>query len=363
MHDVNNANGAFENINQVELQNQPDTYLQTQLNKLRTDQYINSEKQIERSRDDLHKQIRSLSDEDCKSLVYVDNVLYGNGHLNIDLDISSYRAILISKFNQLQSPIEYYTSLVMYKINNHLPEAKLKWLKDDLRSAIFMYYVVLDPSKNKALRGEEELVNEVVKYFKYEIISFNCKQFLRLPRWSKKRTVDNTYLIGRFEGVKLYYLNNRIKDKSIGWLDPNNSAQINWAYAYITDDKRWHIILDGSFFPVSDRDKYNLILASLDILNDDSYEGCDVINDEIVVNQKKTESKTLGLSARDYVLTTMKNAWDKYSSSNSNDSGNEFKIYQKNKEKIDALASADSTSPNKLLNKVIVEAYDEKFKK
>lgn len=319
MHDVNNANGAFENINQVALQNQPDPYLQTQLNKLRTDQLINGEKQIYRSLDDFNKEIRSLSDEECKSLVYVNNVIHGNGHLNIDLDISSYRAILISEFQKSPSPIEHYNSLVTYKINHHLPEAKLKWLKDDLRSAIFMYYVVFDPSKNKALRGEEELVNEVVKYFKYEIMSFNYNPFLRLPRWSsKKRTVDNTYLIGHFESVKLYYLCNRIKDKSIGWLDPNDSAQINWAYAYITDDKRWHIILDGSFFPVSDRDKYNLILASLDILNDNRYEGCDVINDEVVVNQKKTESKTLGLSARDYVLTTMKNAWDKYSSSNSN---------------------------------------------
>lgn len=363
MTDDTYTNEVPENTSQVAIQNQPNPYFQTQLNKLMTDQFINGVKQGTRSYDDFYKEIRTLSDEECKSLVYVNNLIYGNSHLNIDLDISAYRAILISEFKKMQYPIQHYDYLVKCKINNHLPEAQLKWLKEDLRGAMFMYYLAFDQGKTKALRGEEELVNDVVRYFKYEIMSFNNNLLFPLPQWSKEYIADRSFLIGRFEAIKSYYLRNRTKDKSISWLDPNNSIQINWAHEYITDDKRRYVILNDIFFPVSDRDKYNLILASLDILDNARYKGTDVVNGDMVVNQKKTESGTLGLSARGYVLNTMKNAWDKYSSSNSNESGEEFKIYQKNKGKLDTLANTESTSPNKLLNKMIVEAHDEKFKK
>ena len=364
MNDVAKTNKISENLDQVALQNQPNPYLQTQLNKLMTDQFISDVKQGRRSYDDFYKEIRSLSDEECRGLVYVHNVMYGNSDINIDLDISAYRAILTSEFKKLQFPIEHYNSLVMYKINSHLPEVNLKWLKDDLRSAIFMYYVVSGQEKIKALIGGEDLVNNVVRYFKYEILSFNLKLLLfTLPQWSKEYIVDNTILVGHFESIKAYYLRNRMTPKDIGWLDSNDSVQINWAYEYITDEKRYCIILHDTFFPISDRDKYNLILASLDILDNTRYEGFDFINNDIVVNLKKTESKTLGLSERDRILNTMKNAWDKYSSSNRNESGNEVKINQKNKDKLEALSSADSTSSEKFLNRMIVEIHDKKFKK
>ncbi len=362
MDDVNNTNEVLEKTSQVTLQNQQDPYLQMQLNKLMTDQFINDVKQGRKNYDDFYKTIRTLSDEECKSLVYIDNVIHGHSHLNIDLDMSAYRAILISRFQAMPFPIQHYNHLLMYKINTHLPEAQLKWLKDDLRSAIFMYYLMFDQGKNKAVRGEEELVNNVVRYFKYEILSFNLDLLFILPQWSKKYIPDHTFLIGRFEAVKSYYMRNRINNKSISWLDPNNSIQVNWAYEYLTDDKRRHIILDDKFFPVTDSDKYSLILASLDIMDNARYEGIDFISNDIVENQKKMESRALGLSARDYVLNTMKNAWDKYSKSNSDEDGNEVKIYQKSKEKLQMLAKTNSTSERTIVKNLIDEAYDENLK-
>ena len=87
------------------------------------------------------------------------------------------------------------------------------------------------------------------------------------------------------------------RTENYDWIEHTNDKTIDWIYKYLSRKGHEHIILKGIFFPENNQEKYELILASLDVLSN-------VADPSIGTKIKKY------FSQRAYVLYSMKKAWD-----------------------------------------------------
>lgn len=351
---------SISRLNQ-ELLNQANAYHLAQQYKFNTDLYFYHLNQNWKNSEDFYKTIGRFNEEECKSLVFAHNMYLGNLSANIDLDKGAFKSILLSIFKSQQYPIPYFHELMRFKINNQLPDSLLNWIKDDLRSALHIAYLVQGILYNKTMVGGNELVAHILNYLKYEIIHFNYIPLI-LPYYANHVDVNSYPLIGTIETVKSNYFRNRT-DREIKWLKDDDSNQIEWAYNYLSSDKRDYLVLQNIFIPTSLEDKYNLILASLDVLSNVEY-TYETYTQDININDSTIDLESIAeISYRAKIIENMKDAWNKFSASNKNEDLSEVKIYKKNQDQLDSIMKIRGTTATKVINQLVEDDYKKKFNK
>ncbi|MGP5549881.1 hypothetical protein ACTXNE_04205 [Psychrobacter namhaensis] len=353
-------NQPLPSLNQ-EVLNQANAYFLAQQHKFNTDLYFYHAKQNWKNHEDFYKTIGSFNEEDCKSLVFAHNVYLGNLSANIEFDKGAFKSTLISIFKSQPYPIPYFHELMRFKINNQLPDSSLNWIKGDLRNALHIAYLVQDIFHNKTMVGGNELVSHISNYLKYEVMHFNYIPFT-LPYYAHYVVENNLPLIGRIETIKSVYFRNRT-DREIKWLKGDDSEQVEWAYNYLSSEKRDHLILQNAFIPSSLEDKYSLILASLDVLSNAKY-TYEAFTQNIDMSDPTVDLESIPeISHRTKIIENMKDAWSKFSASNKNEDLSEVKIYKKNQDQLDSIMKAKGTTANKVISQIIENEYKKVFNK
>lgn len=349
------------NTNQ-EILNQANQYHYARQLKYNTDTQFDSQKQYIKHLESFYRTIQNLNEDECKSLVFAYNSYFGIKPPDSQLDKGSYKSFLVKIFEMQQNPIKFYDELMQFKTNNQLPDSLLGWLKEDLRSALHFAYLVRHTLSNKALVGGKELVNYILHYLKYEVTHFNDTN-IEFPDYANDVYLDEHPLIGKFETVKSHYFSNRAK-KEIDWLEGDNSDQIEWAYNYLSSDKRDYLILQNIFIPVSLEDKYNLILASLDVLSNVKY-TYETVTRDIDISDPTIDFETIPeISYRAKVIENMKDAWAKFSASNKNEDLSEVNIYKKSQDQLDAIMKIKgTTATKKVMSQLIQDEHNRIFNK
>lgn len=328
----------------------------------KADEYIKEAKFYSKSIEVFYSDLQKLNDNDAKSLLYARNILDESSLENISLDSGDYRNLLIEYLKSVDDPLSKYRELILYKIDNMLPEKYLDWFKNDLRCSLFLAYLVKDSIFISAYKGKDELISVVTDYLRYEIQLFIEVYPQNFPDYEvdykgvgEHKTIDILY-------VKSTYLKNRSKSKDLKWIDPSNQYQIDWAYNYLSEEKRSYIILEDIFFPQTNEEKYELIVASLDILS--NVEGSDTKSLSILKKRKEdTKIISRDKSERIDVIERMRKAWVQLGCDTKN-SKDKFvlNITDKNKKKLFELAKNVNQTPNKFINQTIEGLHRENFK-
>ena len=349
------------NLNQ-ELSNQANAYHLAQQYKFNTDLYFHHQKQNWKNLEDFYKTVERFNEDECKSLVFAHNMYIGNTTANIDLDMGSFKPILLNVFKNQHYPIQYFHELMRFKINNQLPNISLKWVKDNLRCALYVAYLIQIILHNKSLVGGDELVSYISNYLKYEISHFNYTQ-INLPLYSHYDDTNSQLLVWRIERIKSDYFRNRT-DREIAWFKNDDSNQIEWAYNYLSSEKRDYLILKGIFIVVSLEDKYNLILASLDVLSNVDY-TYEIFTKNIDTSDPNFDFETIPeISYRAKVIENMKEAWAKFSASKKNEDLSEVSIYKKSQDQLDAIMKIKgTTATKKVMSQLIQDEHNRIFNK
>lgn len=353
-------NQSLDRLNQ-ELLNKANAYHLAQQYKFNTDLYFYHLNQNWKDLEDFYKTIGHFNEDECKSLVFANNMYWGNASANMEWDKGAFKSILISIFKSQPYPIPYFHELMRFKINNQLPDSSLNWIKGDLRNALHIAYLVQDIFHNKTMVGGNELVSHISNYLKYEVMHFNYIPFT-LPYYAHYVVENNLPLIGRIETIKSVYFRNRT-DREIKWLKGDDSEQVEWAYNYLSSEKRDHLILQNAFIPSSLEDKYSLILASLDVLSNAKY-TYEAFTQNIDMSDPTVDLESIPeISHRTKIIENMKDAWSKFSASNKNEDLSEVKIYKKNQDQLDSIMKIRGTTATKVINQLVEDYYKKKFNK
>ncbi len=170
-----------------------------------------------------------------------------------------------------------------------------------------------------------------------------------MPTYSLMRNREGEWKTVDILFVKSAYFKNRLDyGDDIDWIDATNAQQINWIYMYLNNENRQHIILNKVFFPQSIEEKYELILASLDVLS--NVESPDI-----------GTKKNKGFSRRGYTLYSMKKAWNGQKSYEvkSEVGDGKIKVYKPNQSKLEALIAFSGFTANQIINNSIEQMYDQ----
>lgn len=353
-------NQSLDRLNQ-ELLNKANAYHLAQQYKFNTDLYFYHLNQNWKDLEDFYKTIGHFNEDECKSLVFANNMYWGNASANMEWDKGAFKSILISIFKSQPYPIQHFHELMRFKINNQLPDSSLNWIKGDLRNALHIAYLVQDFLYDKTMVGGNELVSHISNYLKYEVMHFNYIP-LTLPYYAHYVVENNLPLIWRIETIKSVYFRNRT-DREIKWLKGDDSEQVEWAYNYLSSEKRDHLILQNAFIPSSLEDKYSLILASLDVLSNAKY-TYEAFTQNIDMSDPTVDLESIPeISHRTKIIENMKDAWSKFSASNKNEDLSEVKIYKKNQDQLDSIMKIRGTTATKVINQLVEDDYKKKFNK
>lgn len=298
---------------------------------------------------EFYTSLRKMDDLDAKSLLYIKNFLISRSWENISLDRDDYKNMLIIYLKSCDKPLAKFNELITYKINNFLPEEYLGWFKNDLRCSLFIAYLLGEWMENEAFKGREELLDDVTNFLRYNIHIFIVNYAKNMPTYSLMRNREGEWKTVDILFVKSAYFKNRLDyGDDIDWIDATNGHQINWIYMYLNNENRQHIILNKVFFPQSLEEKYELILASLDVLSN-------VKSSNIGTKNNK------GFSLRSYTLYSMKKAWDGQKSYEikSKVGDGKIKVYKPNQSKLEALIAFSDFTANQIINNSIEQMYDQ----
>lgn len=252
---------------------------------------------------------------------------------------------MISRLKIWQSPIDRYNFLIQRKAESQLPEKYLEWFKDDLRCALVLTSLISHLLSNEAYKGKEELINAITDFLRYNIAYFNSN--IDTNRFYLEGTIrSGDWKVSYLLPFKSAYLKNRTQDKDLRWLKSFDDEQVEWAYNYLDSVKGKSILLQGIFFPETIEEKYELILAHLDMLSN-------IESPDIGTKKNKDFSK------RSYTIYSMKKAWEgqkNYSQKKQIDNG-QIKIYKKNQDKLKALMTFSGFTANQIINKSIEQMH------
>ena len=298
---------------------------------------------------EFYTSLTKMDDLDAKSLLYIKNFLISRSWENISLDTDDYKNMLIMYLKNCDNPLVKFNELITYKINNLLPEEYLDWFKNDLRCSLFIAHLLGEWMQIKAFKGRDELLDDVANFLRYNIHVFIVNYAKNMPTYSLTIKRQGEWKTVDILSVKSAYFKNRLDyEDDIDWIDATNAQQINWIYKYLNNENRQHIILNKVFFPQNLEEKYELILASLDVLSN-------VKSSNIGTKNNK------GFSLRSYTLYSMKKAWDGQKSYEvkSKVSDGKIKVYKSNQSKLEALMAFSGFTANQFINNSIEAMYDE----
>lgn len=357
---TSNQTQLNNNLSQ-EIIDQANAYFLAQQYKHSTDLYFYHLKQNWKTLEEFYKTVDRFNEDDCKSLVCAHNMYLGYAPPNMEQDKGVFKSILVNIFKSQPYPIEYFHSLIQFKINNQLPDSSLIWIKENLRNSLHIAYLIQSALSNRSFYGGGELSTYILNYLKYEEIYLKNININYLYYSNNVGTRDNSF-VSYIEAVKAHYFKNRT-DREINWLKGDDGNQIEWAYNYLSSEKRDYLILQNIFIPTTLEDKYNLILASLDVLPNIDY-SYEIINKKINANDPIIDFDALPkISYRDKVIENMKDAWGKFSASSKNEDLNEIKVYKKDRDQLEDLMKAKGLTANKVISQMIKNEHEKNFKK
>ena len=146
------------------------------------------------------------------------------------------------------------------------------------------------------------------------------------------------------------------------WLKSDDTTQIEWAYNYLYSEKRDYLILQNIFIPITSKDKYDLILASLDVLPNADY-TYEFFTNNIDLSNASTDFESIPkISYRAKVTENMKDAWNKFSSANKNDELKQVKIYKKNHDHLHSILKVKGGNADKVISQLVEDEYNKLFK-
>ncbi|MBB3107400.1 hypothetical protein FHS24_001925 [Psychrobacter luti] len=336
---VDNPNPVFDQSTQQ--------YISSKIIRFVGDEYIRDVKNQKRSIEDFHKGLSKIGESDAKSLLYIKNYFQGRSWENISFDGDDYANQLIFHLKYCDNPLEEFNNLVRYKIDNILPETYLEWFKNDLRCSLFLAHLINHLMVHEAYKGRQELIQAVADFLRYNIYFFNNEYMGNLPHYSLVLQRYGDQRTASIETVKSVYLKNRTEN--FDWIDPKNDQMIDWSYKYLCGKGREYIILKGIFFPENTQEKYELILASLDVLSN--------VDDRSIGTKNKK-----GFSLRAYVLFSMEKAWrsqKQYAKERPSSENDSVKIYKPNIPKLEALMAYSGLTLKQMVNNSIEQMYDQ----
>lgn len=347
VHNVYPANPVFvDNPNPV-FDPATGQYISSKIIRFVADEYIRDVKNNKRTIEDFYKGLSKIGESDARSLLYISNILQGRSWENISFDSDDYGNQLIFHLKNCNNPLEEFNNLVRRKIDTVLPETYLEWFKNDLRCSLFLAHLINYSIVDKVYKGRQELIQAVANILRYEIHIFINEYRKNLPNYSLIVQEKGDRRTAYIESVKSIYLKNRTEN--FDWIDPKNDQMIDWSYKYLCGKGREYIILKGIFVPENTQEKYELILASLDVLSN--------VDDPSIGTKNKK-----GFSLRAYVLFSMEKAWrsqKQYANKNPSSENDSVKIYKQNIPKLEALMAYSGLTLKQMVNNSIEQMYDQ----
>lgn len=298
-------------------------------------------------RDVIYKKLKKLGVDSAKQLLFYESILMNNGRFFIEFDEEDTYNFLTDKIMLEPNPISKLDYLVSIKTYGSIPDSFLNWFSNDLRAGIYFSSFVSFDWFDGSLYGEAEFlywIKSIIKVSKLTVenninidINISNNQYLR------ENNIKNLVL------MKKNYLNTRTKIKKMKWLDEADAEQIDWAYEYLIDNGI--VVFNGNFFPKTVKDKYNVVLAKIDLANDEKIE-------REILNGKNT----LAFTQRGFCIYKMRKAWNSILGTRKKAEQKDKRSITVNQSNYDKLLKLgthyDLTTSNKVINKLITDEYD-----
>jgi len=308
-------------------------------------------KKSHKDSDNINKALNDTTELEAKSLVIANAFLTGKTDGIIDYNIDDFRNILKLIIRNSEHPFYYLNQLIHHKIHHQTPESYLSWFKDDLRSTIFLTSIIESQIAGLTFKGKSELINFLSDYIRYQAIELDgLIEPLRL-QYAKQPSDKDSKQVANIQLIKSIYLNNKISERSIKWINVEDKEQIQWIYERLSQNK--YILLEDIFFPINTFEMYAAILACLDKLS--NLHSVDI---ESVKSDGSIEKKSI--LKRNSVLIPMRKAWEtrQFREKNARKKVERVvSIYEKNYDKLLKLSKNKETTPDKMLNEFIESEY------
>lgn len=298
------------------------------------------------NREDIYKKVRKLGVDSAKQLLFYESVLINDIRFFIDFDEEDTYNFLTDQIMLQSNPISRLDHLVSIKTYGSIPDSFLNWFSDDLRAGLYLlsFFKELKESQNH-FYGETEFLNWLKSIIKITEIVISDQNFIRInvstDQLIRRENIENLMIMRKM------YLKDRINLRKISWLDEGNIEQVNWAYDYISNHKK--IVFEDVFFSKTMKDKFNLILASIDSLDD-------IVENHTVPNG----ANTLTLTQRGLFIYKMRRAWDSVLSTRKKvekKSERSITVNQNNFENLSKLSTLYKLTPTKMVNKLIEDEF------
>lgn len=350
-------------------------YEEFSLGKLSVDLYTKDIKYDHRMREQFNSKINQMDTHNAKILLRIENYLVNESWNKIRYDDNDCVNLLYLYLSKYTDPMQRFNDLVEYKTDNLLSDYYIKWFGSNLRRSLFVASLVEKYLIVKAYRGELELLEAISDYLRYKSPRFRFDSKFKLPKYQLVSYEDPEEDVKsrHIELVKATYLNNHVSNQDVKWIISSDADQIDWAYDYLdkikekqnkkdksvnededeekineTDDDRHeesYIPLKRVFFPQTAREKYELILASIDRISN-------------VEDPPYLTNASGSYSERGSILYKMEKAWrSRKTSADTILSSDEItvKLTKKNRDTLNKLGGNSNTEISKLINKFIEE--------
>lgn len=298
------------------------------------------------NREDIYKKVRKLGVDSAKQLLFYESVLMNNIRFFIDFDEEGTYNFLTDQIMLQSNPISRLDYLVSIKTYGSIPDSFLNWFSDDLRAGLYLlsFFKELKESQNH-FYGETEFLNWLKSIIKITEIVVSDQTFIRINVSTDQRIIREN--IENLMIMRKMYLKDRINLRKISWLDEGNIEQVNWAYDYLSNHKK--IVFEDVFFFKTMKDKFNLILASIDSLDD-------IVENHTVPNG----INELNFTRRGYFIYKMRRAWDSILSTKKKaeqKAKRSINVNQVNYQSLLKLSSHYDLAPTKMVNKLIEDGF------
>ncbi|WP_414433196.1 ribbon-helix-helix protein, CopG family [Alcanivorax sp. IL2] len=202
--------------------------------------------------------------------------------------------------------------------NSLLPEPQVSW--------------IIDGSQRQLIWTQLALEKETIGVHPFVTIPAEERSnalLLMLDIWPESLTTKKD-LISR---IKENWVNHRLKDKQLSWLDPKNQKQLAWAMDYLEQHRMALPISVAK--PATPKEEYDYVVAALD--------------------------KTTQLHPSDHklFLTAMRKAWSQYKYRHSGKAKKPLYLFieEEAKEKLDQIAKQQKRSRHDIVEDWILQAF------
>lgn len=303
--------------------------------------------------------LKCMTVSDVRVLLYIEDFLYTRNHNYILYEQDDLYNLLLKKIDRDEISKDIRVDLLIEKKATHtVPLIYFNWALNDLRSALYLGQKIINshipiPALNK--KSFLELIQLIVRV---NYIAGGSIGNLNFSPIEINRGVGGVeYFVDVISFFKQQYLEQRVKSKSVKWIDKSNDHQIDFLFDYLVDCNE--MIVSEAFIPANSEEKYAQVLASIDYLPDLSSEECNIYPS--IKKGGKWEEKNVN-NVRDYYLSSMKNAWNgrvhrKVKVVEKSEC--QVNITKGNFVKLSVLSELYGTSPNKLINEWIAKEHKE----